>query len=451
MSLVTSCANMVPPTGGPKDTIPPVLIRANPDNGTTNFDPNRKTITLQFNEYVQLANLQTELFINPPPERSPEITGKLRNITIKLRDSLQANTTYVLQFGNAIQDINESNPFKDFTYAFSTGPHLDSLTLNGQVFDAQTGMPDSTLIILLHTSSDDSAVAKEKPRFATRPDGKGMFQFGFLPAGRFYLFALKDEGVKRYTSPQTMFAYYDRPVESGMPDSVFTLRAFVAEPEAPPKPKAVETPGTGRKRDDKALRVSTSASGGQVDLLDTLDLQFSQPVRIYDSLKLRLTDSNFTDLAGYRLQMDTTLRSMRFLYPWKPAEAYRLIIQRGFATDTTGAINPSSDTLALKAKKESEYGSVKVKVTGIDLARKPVLQWVQSGQVVKSFALPNGTWQANLYPPGEYRLRILYDDNGNGKWDTGDFWTKRQPEMILAIDRTFTVKPNWENEFEIAL
>src|SRR6185369_6252432 len=131
-----------------------------------NFKGN--SIRFQFDEYVKLENLNENLIINPPAEKYPVIDSKLRTVSIKIKDTLQPNTTYTFNFGNAIRDVNENNPFKGFSYSFSTGSYIDSLELSGTIVDAETGMPDSTLLILLHSNPDDSAIAKEKPRFITR-------------------------------------------------------------------------------------------------------------------------------------------------------------------------------------------------------------------------------------------------------------------------------------------
>jgi hypothetical protein len=100
---------------------------------------------------------------------------------------------------------------------------------------------------------------------------------------------------------------------------------------------------------------------------------------------------------------------------------------------------------------ESDYGSLKINFTGVDTAAKPVLEFVQSGEVVRSIDLKNNKVNIKLFKPGEYVIRILYDTNGNGRWDTGDYWQKRQPEIVLAIDMKLVVKASWENEFDVQL
>ena len=119
---------------------------------------------------------------------------KLNTVTVKLKDTLEPNTTYILNFGECHQRCQRRKCDEKFTYIFSTGPYIDSLEFSGKVMLAETGKIDTTLIVMLHTNADDSAVVKERPRYITKLDGKGNFIFKNLPPGTFYLYALKDEG-----------------------------------------------------------------------------------------------------------------------------------------------------------------------------------------------------------------------------------------------------------------
>jgi len=449
-TLVPGCANIIPPTGGPKDTLAPVLIKATPINQSTRFDGTN--ITHEFDEYVQLDNLQQELIVNPPYERMPDIYGRLRNVYIKIKDTLQPNTTYSFQFGNAIKDVNESNPLRNFKYVFSTGSYIDSLQLSGIVTDAETGLPDSTLSILLHSDPDDSAVAKIKPRFVTKPNGKGEFLFEQLPAGSFYLFALKDEGLRRYSSNRIKFAFHGSLVTTGTNTTPIALRAFEAEKEVPKKATPAATDDNNRKKEDKLVQVTTTANeNAPQDLLTNLEFRFSKPIASIDSSKLLLADTNGVAKTNYRLTLDTAENRVVLKYPWKEDEHFFLRIGRGFVTDTLGNINTKTDTVLFKTKSEREYGSLKMNFTNLDLSLHPVLQWVEANAVVNTTVLTSNKVSIKLFKPGEYVLRILYDANQNGKWDTGDYWKKIQPEVVLAIEQKFSIKAGWENEFDIEL
>src|SRR5687767_3180884 len=141
------CANVIPPQGGPRDSIPPLLIRANPGDSSRNFTGNR--ISFSFDEFVDVMNVQENLIVSPIPKINPSVEYRLNTVTVRFREPLEPNTTYSLNFGNAIRDINENNILKQFTYIFSTGQYIDSLQLKGKVFLAESGKPaDSTLIVM---------------------------------------------------------------------------------------------------------------------------------------------------------------------------------------------------------------------------------------------------------------------------------------------------------------
>ena len=445
---LTSCANIQSPMGGPKDSLPPVLIKAEPNENTTNFKGN--TIRFSFNEYVKLENLNENLIINPPADKYPIITSKLRNVGVKIMDTLQPNTTYTFNFGNAIRDVNEGNPFKNFNYAFSTGPYIDSLEITGRLVDAETGIADSTLLIILHKTEADSAVAKQKPRFATRANGRGVFTFDHLPAGKFYIFALKDEGVKRYTSNQIPFAFYDTTVVAGARDSIM-LRSFVAEKEPEKKIKPATTNKNEKDKEDKKLKFNVSVREGSQDLLGPLNITFTHKMKTIDSSKIRLTDTLYNLIPGYKLTGDSTGTVLSIANAWRENEDYRLILVKGFATDSLGVTTTKSDTINFKSKAESEYGSTKLKFSGIDFARHPVLQFIENNEVAFSRPLTNSVYTEKLFKPGQYTLRILYDANQNGIWDTGNYWKKVQPEYVLPIEMPVNIKANYDNEFEINL
>src|SRR5690606_30997678 len=124
-SCLSQCANIVPPGGGPRDTLPPRLMGVAPKDSSLNFSS--KQVVFRFNEYVELDNVIEKLIVSPTLKRTPTITAKLRTITIEIKDSLQPNTTYTFNFGDAVKDVNERNPIEDFQYVVSTGTYLDSL------------------------------------------------------------------------------------------------------------------------------------------------------------------------------------------------------------------------------------------------------------------------------------------------------------------------------------
>ncbi len=189
-SFFHRCANIVPPTGGPRDTIPPRIVSSNPPLYSTNVSPSNITIT--FDEYIELRDLQQQFLISPPQEERPEIRQRGRALTVNLKPVLEENTTYSLNFGNAIVDLNEGNPFRNFQFVFSTGPTIDSMTIEGRVVSAFEKKPEENITVMLYPNHYDSVPMKEIPLYVTRTDKEGYFKLRHLRNDTFKFFALKD-------------------------------------------------------------------------------------------------------------------------------------------------------------------------------------------------------------------------------------------------------------------
>ena len=446
-----SCANIIPPTGGPIDSLPPVLIEANPKDSTLNF--HSKRIVLTFDEYVDLKDVQNNLLFTPLFETVPVVEVKLKQVTVRIRDTLEPNTTYTFDFGNAITDVNENNPYKYYTYTFSTGPYIDSLRLSGRVLLAENGKIDSTLTIVLHRDFVDSAVMKSRPRYATRVDSSGYFHFKNLPPDSFAVYAIGEAGImRRYTSPTQYFAFADAPVVSGDTTGII-LYAYKEEEKKPAKTPSNVSTAVTQPAADKRLRLSHNLTGGKQDLLGDLILTFERPLRNFDSTKLRLTsDTSFIPVPAYTITQDSTKKQIIFQTAWREGTEYHLIIDSTFAEDTTARKLSRSDTLDFSTRKTIDYGQLDIRIRNIDTSQNPVLQFVQADKTVFSVPIKSGRYTQALFLPGDYDLRILYDRNNNGKWDPGNFFEgKIQPEIVRPILQKITIKADWDNEFERGL
>lgn len=454
--FTAGCANIVPPTGGPRDSLPPTLLRVTPNDSTRNFTG--KKIVFEFDEFIaQPDNLQENLLVSPVPKLPPSVVSKLRTLTVTIRDTLEENTTYAINFGKAIKDINEGNILNDFTYVFSTGSGIDSLTVSGKVIIAETGKTDSTLIAVLHRNTDDSAVIKERPRYVAKTDRDGNFTFRHLPPGTFALYAFKDEGGQRkYQSKKQLFAFADSLVNT-QSDKTFTLYAYQEKEEEeekkPTTPSVRPTPNRGgAATQDKRLRLETNLANHQLDLLGNLEINFkAAPLKYFDSTKIQFVNEKYEPLTGYQFINDSN-KKITLHYKWEPNTAYNLIVDKEFAEDTLGNKLLRTDTLEFRTKKESDYGLVRLRFLNLDLSQNPVLQFVQGDQVKFSHVFTDRNFNARLFTPGEYDLRIVYDTNKNGVWDPGQFFGKRiQPEKVIPVSRKVNIKANWDNEIDITL
>ena len=204
--IVVNCANRGTPQGGPKDEDPPVIVKSEPENFTTNF--NEKEIKIYFDEYIKIKDLQKNLIISPPMDPMPEITplgSASKHITIKIYDTLQINTTYAFNFGESITDNNEGNPYPFYKYVFSTGEYIDSLKVKGSVKDALNKKTEEFVTIMLYdvdSTFTDSIIYKEKPKYITNTlDSTNTFQLENLKEGKYLMVAIKDES-SNYTFDQ---------------------------------------------------------------------------------------------------------------------------------------------------------------------------------------------------------------------------------------------------------
>jgi uncharacterized protein (DUF2141 family) len=188
--ILFSCAQIVPLTGGDQDLSPPKEVESLPKNGATYFAD--KTITIEFDEYIQLTNLSSQLIISPLMETAPEVSIKGKKLLIKLNSELEENTTYSFNFGNAITDITENNIAPNFKYVFSTGSFIDSLSYSGIVVNAFDLKKKEKIYVLLYDQFEDSIPLKEKPRYIAISDKEGNFSITNIAEGTYKVFAIKD-------------------------------------------------------------------------------------------------------------------------------------------------------------------------------------------------------------------------------------------------------------------
>lgn len=196
IGLATNCARTGRPEGGPKDEEAPLFVTANPPYESVKF--NKKEIKIYFNEYIKLKDLNKQLVVSPPMKNPPLISPQgtpSEYIKIEILDTLKPNTTYIFNFGNAVEDNNESNQLENFKYVFSTGTFIDSLQTSGVVKDAKLTDKLKNVNVLLYridSSFNDSIVYKKKPNYVTSTLDSVGFQFTNLREGKYLMLALKE-------------------------------------------------------------------------------------------------------------------------------------------------------------------------------------------------------------------------------------------------------------------
>mgnify|MGYP005851056337 CR=1 FL=1 len=207
--ILLSCAKIGSPTGGPIDTTPPKVLKCVPSNHSLQF--NASSFEIYFDEFVQIKNINAELIISPSIKKKPEVILRGKSIKVKLTEPLRPNLTYIFNFGDAIVDLNESNPLSGYEYVFSTGNHIDSLSLSGNVINAFTLQPPKEkCFVIIHDTIADSSLYNKTPLYVGKIDPAGNFAMRHLKNGQCMLFALCDANNNfRYDQPSESIAFFD--------------------------------------------------------------------------------------------------------------------------------------------------------------------------------------------------------------------------------------------------
>lgn len=217
--IVAGCARMGSPDGGWYDETPPRVIGANPAEGAVNVKA--KQFYVDFNEFIKIENASENVIVSPPQTEAPEIKSQGKRISIKLVDSLKANTTYTIDFSSSISDNNEGNPLGNYTYTFSTGDRIDTLEVAGYVINAENLEPVKGILVGLYDNLSDSAFYKLPMLRVARTDSRGHFIVRGVAPGRYHIFALQDQdGDYRYGQRSEMMGFSDQIIEPTFKDNI---------------------------------------------------------------------------------------------------------------------------------------------------------------------------------------------------------------------------------------
>ncbi len=270
--LCAYCANMKPPSGGPEDMYPPLVVESDPPNYTVHFSEDK--IVLRFNEFVKVSDVAAEVFISPPFQNTPEIKTRGKLVIISIDEPLHDSTTYSIYFGKAIKDITEGNAMVNYTYVFSTGDKIDSLSVVGEVIDAFTLKPREDVLVMLYEDNNDTIPFDSlpylvKPAYLTRTTQAGYFILNNLKKEEYMLFALADDNLNStYEQGEEEVAFYDSlisPLYLAVPVSDSLLMDSLA---------MIEADTTGFEETD-----------GQLELLYDMGEELTQDVQL-DSTEL---------------------------------------------------------------------------------------------------------------------------------------------------------------------
>lgn len=565
MLLVYSCANKAQgPTGGPKDKTPPRVLKSFPDNGSLNYK--KKQVEIDFDEMISIEKPNENVIISPPQLKPPDVKAYGKKVIVNFNQDLRDSTTYSINFGNAIVDLNEKNALKNYLFSFATGNQIDSLRIAGTVVNAEDLNPLSDLIVGIYTETADSVFAEKPFLRIGKTDEKGHFSIDNVKKGKYKIFALGDANHDYFYQPGEGLAMCDSMISptfriEEMKDTVWTdsthidsvrtymgshflpdniaLRYFKenkkrqyfikAERKEPfvfnlffntKLTKLPELKPLNFKWDDKYLLQKNTGmdsltywiTDSTVWKTDTLKMSMTylksdsllQLKPVTDTLNISMRKSlgkqkaktsknlnstkaehlkfttniasafevynpiifNFeaplanVDISKIKImqKIDTTYKEIPFKwrkldsihikfaidYKWVPEMNYKIEIDSAAFTSIYDKVSTKYKS-DFKIRSLDEYSSVKLLLASYN--PKAVLQVLDAQDVLLASkpAEEKGTVFEYL-KPGDYYVRLFIDENGNGRWDPGDFATKRQPEEVFYYPKKLTLMANWEFE-----
>jgi uncharacterized protein (DUF2141 family) len=279
-------------------------------------------------------------------------------------------------------------------------------------------------------------------------DGKGNFSFRNLAPGNYAAYVIPTNFSRKYDDSTNYFGFLNEQVvvtEKTKSDTIYAFEEFKKIEK-----KIYATTNTKDAKEDKRLKYNTAFNNGEQDLLSPLELTFAKKVSFKDSAAIKLVDTSFVPKDDYTLTLDSTATKLSIGYNWPAGEPFKLLLTKGFVADSLGNTTAKTDTLSFYTKKEIDYGLIKFKFPNIDTTRHPVLQIIERNEVINSYTITSNQLVIKRYKPGSYELRILFDTNKNGIWDTGSFQVnKRQPEIVIEIPKPISVRNNWDNEITV--
>lgn len=506
------CAQQSPLSGGERDKKPPELDSTKqviPANGSLNFSATR--ITIPLNEYVKLKDKENQILITPFLENSPDIYVKGKKVIVDFKAPFESNTTYIVNFGNSIVDLTEGNVMTNYKYVFSTGAYIDSLKYNAVVYDAFSKTPLQGAYVMLYKDHSDSVIVREKPNYFGITDNFGKCHIENIAEGQYKVVAfLEDNGNYKWDAQKEVIGYIENIFNAASDTLADTLVVFMDLPEElkiedvsvtssgkgaltfnrplpqnfdPSSDSLISTfsyPKTtvmsptrdtiafflhndliaGEKYSfgieslslrkvsiplttDSSLHFKSNAEVGIRPNHD-LDFWFSQPITSIDPSKVELR-ADEKEIAYELVQTDNNRISVEA--DWMNGLDYDITLYPGAVRSYKGLNN---DTIIsyFEVLKENDFGQL---LTSLKVPNgNYIIELLQEGKVkYRDYVNTNEFSRSYQYLfPGTYILKVIFDENDNGIWDSGDYFTHKQPERIEYYSEPIKIKKGWDTDIQ---
>jgi hypothetical protein len=512
--FVIGCAQIVAPTGGLKDELPPKVLSITPANESVLFSA--KKIVFNFDEYVQISNAASQIVISPPLEEKPEIVVAGKSVQLFIREKLLPQTTYSINFGNAIKDVHEGNILSNFVYSFSTGSYIDSFIVSGKCLHAFNKQLEKEVLVGLYHDSGfhDSLLRTTKPIYFTKSLSDGTFRIQNLPSGKFRLFAFSDDNKNLKYEIVERIGFYpvvlntndttnaDLEIVLFTPD-VFKKNALLDtlatakgkfnfvfyQPEKitiqnslklpqfvyPLKGKSgfdtivvyindtaanpdffIQTPDTSyvihmRKAKSNKVEEFSLNINKTVDIQDTINIQLKTPIGRFDTSQIVLKEDSIPLV--YQYLIDSIHNQLRIVYPWKEGLKYQLNIDDSAVFDVYHQTNQKNN-LSWTCKTIRDYASLQLTITGIDSAKNYIIEFWDDAEAIRyyQYFVSKQTFiQLPYVLPNILKVKIIDDLNNNRKWDNGNYVLSVMPEPVYYTGEPVKLRAYWDLELTLDL
>lgn len=502
--IFISCARISSPNGGPIDKTAPVLVKSTPNNYTTNFNTNK--IDILFNEYVDLKDIYKQFIISPALEKKATIkpeNATTKKISISFNENLKPNTTYVINFGNSIQDHNEGNVLKGLNYVFSTGSSIDSLTIEGSLKNSLKNNTLKNISILLYKDRDIDL--NKSPDYYYNTQENSHYKISHLPQGLYNIVALEDINQNtKYDIGIDGIAFLDKPILIKSHQKNTDLNLFTEKPvnkvftpiQSNKNQLLIGYQGTqiptikiknlnpkdyiiSQKKSSDSLLVSFKNDINHIDLStilnnevkdyslnllkkpidslktihnlpktlrkkDSITIEFNNPITNIQKNLIRVLNNQEQSIP-FELVNDEYNMCLNFIFNSIPGSKYQIQIDKNALIDVFGTSNKEIK-IPFSIFNPYELGEIHLTIDN-PKNKQLIVEIKNTTNTFKESILCNNIKNIIKFKelvPDKYSIQVITDENFNKSYDTGNFEEKKQPENIYNFQKIITLRMNSE-------